>query len=180
MKMTTKMLSGALLLTALVTVNGAHAQRGTPGAAKHKAHAAHQGQGLLLPKIESRLGRPLSVEQRKQLGAAAQETMASLRAAQGRFVQSVAQVSGLSPSDIAAMMPTIGQANEGFDKNMIPKIEAKLGRPLTPQQLQAINKADSDKKAAMGPVQQNFARSIARITGLPYAEVLAMLPRIGL
>ena len=36
------------------------------------------------------------------------------------------------------MMPKIGESNAGFDKNMIPKLETKLGRKLTTDELAAI------------------------------------------
>jgi hypothetical protein len=72
-------------------------------------------------------------------------------------VQQVSQATGVSEAQIRAMMPTIGQQNSNFDKNIIPKIEKILRRSLTAQEIAEIGRADREKKAAMLPVQDSNA-----------------------
>jgi hypothetical protein len=95
-------------------------------------------------------------------------------------VQQVSQATGVSEAQIGAMLPRIGQQNSNFDKNIIPKIEAILGRSLTAQEIAEIGRADREKKAAMLPVQDSFAQQLSQITGLPAQQIRGMLPQIGL
>lgn len=134
----------------------------------------------LMSKIEVRLGQPLTPDQRRQFLAATTESKAGLREKQINFVRDIASITGLPQDEIAAMMPKIGESNEGFDKNMIPKIESKLGRKLSPGELAGIRKADQEKKDGMKPVREKLIQSISGFTGLTPDEVGAMLPKVGL
>ena len=154
----------------------------TPARRAPQPNRAHQPQmdGMLLQKIEAKLGKALTVEQRKELGQAAQTMAAALKAEQQKFIAAIAAASGVTEAQVAEMMPKVGQDNTGFDKNMMPKLETILGRPLTPDELQKIREADDAKKAAMKPIQEKLAENAARISGLKKEDVLEMLPKIGL
>ena len=136
--------------------------------------------GMLLQKIEAKTGKALTVDQRKELGQAAQAMAAALKAEQQKFITAIAAASGVTETQVAEMMPKVGQDNTGFDMNMIPKLEKILGRSLTPDELQKIREADDAKKAAMKPIQEQLAEEAARISGLNKEDVLEMLPKIGL
>lgn len=154
----------------------------TPARRAPQPNRAHQPQmgGMLLQKIEAKTGKALTVDQRKELGQAAQAMAAALKAEQQKFIAAIAAASGVTEAQVAEMMPKVGQDNTGFDKNMMPKLEKILGRPLTPDELQKIREADDAKKAAMKPIQEKLAENAARISGLKKEDVLEMLPKIGL
>ncbi|WP_017716163.1 hypothetical protein [Kamptonema formosum] len=121
----------------------------------------------------------MSVEQKRQIAQASRAAREALTPAQNRFAQQVSQATGVSEAQIRAMLPRIGQQNSS-DKNIIPKIEAILGRSLTAQEIAEIGRADREKKAAMLPVQDTFAQQLSQITGLPAEQIRAILPKIGL
>ena len=168
--------AGALTLPWDVT-GSAVAQNRVPAAQRQRPNGAGFN---LIQKLEAQLGAPLSVEQKRQIAEASRAAREALIPAQNRFVQQVSQATGVSEPQIRAMMPTIGQQNSNFDKNIIPKIEAILGRSLTAQEREEIGRADREKKAAMLPVQDSFAQQLSQITGLPTQQIRAILPQIGL
>ena len=136
--------------------------------------------GGIIPKIETKLGHELSADQRRQIQQAAQQEIRALKAAQDKFVSAIAQAVNLPEDDIRQFIPTIGADNTGFDKNMIPKIEKKLGRSLTAAEMEKIRAADTAKKKTMNPIQEEFAGTIAKVSGLKKEDALALLPKIGL
>ena len=134
----------------------------------------------LVARLETKLGKALTDTQRQKIAEASQESAEKLKALQAEFVQKIAKAVKLPEADIQPMLPKIGESNAGFDKNMIPKLETKLGRKLTADELTAIRAADDAKKSAMKPVQQKFAARLAGITGLKVEDIQPMLPKVGL
>lgn len=166
--------AGALTLPWGVT-GSAVAQNRAPAAQRQRPNGAGFN---LIQKLEARLGAPLSAEQKRQIAEASRAAREALIPAQNRFVQRISQATGVSEALIGAMLPRIGQQNSS-DKNIIPKIEAILGRSLTAEQRAEIGRADREKKTAMLPVQDSFAQQLSLITGLPAQQIRAMLPQIG-
>ena len=138
------------------------------------------GGNSLVTKLEAKLDKPLTADQRAKIGETSKESADKLKSLQAEFVEKIAKAVNLPASDIQPMMPKIGESNAGFDKNMIPKLEAKLGRKLTTDELAAIRTADAAKKSAMKPVQEKFAKQLAGISGLAIETVRVMLPKVGL
>lgn len=136
-------------------------------------------QGNLLYRLEQRLGKPLSFEQRKQVDEATKENIEGLTACQKDFTKELADITTLPTEQIQGMMPVIGQPLVVVDKNIIPRIEQKLGRPLSQQELQRVREADARKKEAMKPVRDTYVRRLAEITALPSTDIDGMLPLIG-
>jgi len=134
----------------------------------------------LIAKLEAKLDKPLTADQRAKIAEASKKSAEELKSLQAEFVEKIAKAVKLPVSDIQPMMPKIGEANPGFDKNMIPKLETKLGRKLSAAEMDTIRKADTAKKSAMKPVQDKFAKQLAEITGLAIETVRAMLPKVGL
>jgi hypothetical protein len=148
--------------------------------AAEEAPNTERGNAPLVQKIEAKLGKPLTAQQKQDMVLVLRQGINGLREAQLAFVQSLSGTTGLPVATIQEMMPRIGGDNTGLDKNIIPKIEARLGRRLTNSQLQSIREADNTKKAAMVPIQNNMAQGLSRITGLSADDIKAMLPHIGL
>ena len=139
------------------------------------AHA----QGIL-GRIEAKIGHELTVNQRRTIQESAQKEVSALKAEQDKFVVAIAGITKLPEEKIREFMPKIGGNNAGFDKNMIPKLEKALGRSLTTGEMEKIRAADKAKKAAMKPIQEEFAGTIAKVSGLKKEDALALLPKIGL
>jgi len=138
-----------------------------------------RAQGII-GKIEAKIGRELTTNQRRSIQEAAQKEVRALKAEQDKFVVAIAGITKLPKEKIWEFMPKIGGNNAGFDKNMIPKLEKSLGRSLTTGEMEKIRAADKAKKTAMKPIQEAFAGTIARESGLSKEEALALLPKIGL
>src|ERR1700675_2673382 len=63
--------------------------------------------------------------------------------------------------------------------DLLQKIEARLGRPVTGDQRRQFAMAATGRREAMLPPQQKFSQAVAQIFKLPPAEVQAMAPDIG-
>ncbi|MBI4189981.1 MAG: hypothetical protein HY525_05525 [Betaproteobacteria bacterium] len=144
-----------------------------------KSAFAQQGPGLL-QKVEARLGKPLSGEQRQQFARTAAGLRDALLPPQRKFAQTIAYTFKLPLAEVQALLPAIGEDSSGFDRNMIPKIEARIGRGLTPQELQQIRTADNAKKAEMSQIQSRYAAEFAQVTGLSSEQFRQLLPTIGI
>jgi len=99
----------------------------------------------LLARIETKLGKPLTAEQRQAIGTAAKDTMANLKKAQDAFVSGVAKIVELPEQEIRDMLPQVGNIGPGFDKDMVKKLETKFGKPLGAEQLRQIGEVDAVK-----------------------------------
>jgi hypothetical protein len=139
---------------------------------------AARAQGIV-PKIETKLGHELTPDQRRQIQEAAQKELRAMKAEQEKFVVAVAGIFQLPQEEIWTYMPKLGGGNAGFDKNMVPKLEKSLNRPLRQDELTKLREADAAKKKAMHPIQDEFAGAVARVTGLKLEDVQALLPKIG-
>lgn len=132
----------------------------------------------LIQQIEAQLGKPLSPQQKQQIGQAATETREGMTAAQETFVQDVARISGIAADRIRPMMPQIGQPNATVTTNIIPRLESMRGGALTQEQRNQIIQADNNKKQTMQPIQDNFVQQVSEITGLSADKIKAMLPPV--
>lgn len=136
---------------------------------------------VLLQKVEAQRGQPLTPEQRQQFSRTTAGLRETLLPARQKFVRTIAQAFRLPQSDVQALLPAIGADNAGFDnKNMIQKIEARLGRPITPQEMQQMRAADNAEKAEMSEIQSRYAAELAQIVGLSKEQIQRMLPNIGI
>jgi hypothetical protein len=149
-------------------------------AAQPLGATAQPAQPLLVSKIEAATGCALTPAQRRAILAKSREAAAELRAAQEDFVTSIAAAVALPAETVRGYLPTVGADNTGFDKNMIPKVEAQKGRALTREERTAIRAADDAKKARMAPVQQSLARTLSEQTGMTLEQAAALLPKVGL
>jgi hypothetical protein len=134
----------------------------------------------LLQKVETQRGQPLTVEQRQQFSRTAASLRDALLPAQQKFVRTIAGTFSLPEAEVQAMLPAIGSDSIGFDMSIIPRIEARRGRSVTPQELQQIRQADNAKKAEMGEVQARYTRELARIAGVSRDQIQRMLPAAGI
>jgi len=134
--------------------------------------------GLLL-MLETKLGKPLSFEQRKQISEATANYVDALKECQKPYTKDIAEITGLAEENIQGLLPQIGQRTSPAGENLLPKIEAKLNRKLTDAEFQKIREADQRKKEAMKPAREKYVRRVAEITGLSEAEVDGMTPLIS-
>src|SRR5437762_3113256 len=109
----------------------------------------------LLQKIEARLGRPLTADQRRQFAIAATNLRDAMLPPQQKFAQTIAQIFKLPLAEVQAMAPDLS-GSRGFDGGMISKLEARIGRGLTPQELQQLRTADNAKKAELSEIESKL------------------------
>ena len=131
----------------------------------------------LMKKIENKMGRALTDEEIQKYKDAAQVTIREIVAAQQKFVLAVSDITKIPSKDVWKMLPRKEQSIK--DRDMIPKIEKKLGRKLKKDELAKIKKADSVKKKNMMEIQKNFAKKLSKITGISVNEVMQMMPSLG-
>lgn len=133
----------------------------------------------LFQKIEARLGRPLTDDQRRQFAIAATRLRNAMLPPQQKFAQAVAQIFKLPLAEVHAMDPATG-GNTGFDSGMIPKLEVRIGRSLTPQELQQVRTADNAKKAELSQIESKWVPQFVQSTGLSREQLLQLLPTVGI
>src|SRR5258705_12036591 len=132
----------------------------------------------LLQKIEARLGRPLTADQRRQFAIAATSLRDAMLPPQQKFAQTVAQIFKLPLAEVQAMAPDTG--NRGYDGGMISKLEARIGRSVTPQELQQLRTADNAKKAELSEIESRLLPQFVQSTGLSREQLLQLLPTVGI
>ena len=133
----------------------------------------------LLQKVEARLGRPLTGDQRRQFAIAATSLRDAMLPPQQKFAQIVAQIFKLPLAEVQAMAPVIG-GNGGFGRGMIAKLEARIGRSLTPQELQQVRTAENAKKAELSEIESKLVPQFVQSTGLSREQLLQLLPTVGI
>lgn len=133
----------------------------------------------LLQKIEARLGRPLTADQRRQFAIAATSLRDAMLPPQQKFAQTVAQIFKLPLAEVQTMAPEIG-GSRGYDGGMIPKLEARIGRSLTPQELHQLRTADNAKKAELSEIESKLLPQFVQSTGLSREQLLQLLPTVGI
>jgi hypothetical protein len=136
--------------------------------------------GGVLVRIEQAIGRPLSPSERDAIRSKALETRQLLLEQQEIFIRGVGGLFGLPEETVRGYLPKVGEANEGFDKNMIPKVEKEIGRPISAQEREKLRGLDEAKKSAVAPIQESFAELISMQSGLSRREAKALLPKVGL
>jgi hypothetical protein len=134
----------------------------------------------LLQKVEARLGKPLSGDQRPQFARTATSLSDALLPPQQKFAQTIAQIFKLPLAEVQTMVPTTGAGSNGFEQGIIPKLETRIGRSFTPQELQQVRIADNAKQAEMSEIQSQFVPRLAQITGLSKEQLLQLLPTTGI
>jgi hypothetical protein len=108
------------------------------------------------------------------------ETRQLLLEQQEIFIRGVSELFGLPENSVRGYLPKVGEANEGFDKNMIPKVEKDIGRPITAREREKLRTLDDAKKSAVAPIQESLAEVVAKQSGLSRREAMALLPKVGL
>ena len=135
----------------------------------------------LLQKVETQRRQPLSAEQRTQFSRTAASMHAALVPAHRKFARTVAETFNLSEADVGALLPATDSAGAiGFDVNVIAKIEARRGRPVTTAELQQLRMADNAKKAEMSEIQARYTTELSRISGVSREQIERMLPLTGI
>jgi len=162
-----------LLIPALLGASAASAQN------EPKPRPQPPGGGLV-GRVEKASGKELTEAQKEAIRNQGRETRAKLEEQQGIFVRGVSQLFSLPEAKVRGYLPKVGAPNEDFDKNMIPKVEKDLGRPITPQERGKLLQIDEAKKSAVRPIQEDLARVISEQSGLSLEDSKKLLPRVGL
>jgi hypothetical protein len=134
----------------------------------------------LLQKVEAQRGQALAPGQRQQFTQATADLRAATLPAQEGFVRALAQTFRLDQSVVQAMVPATDADHVGLRLNVVSTIEARLGRPVTPVELQQIRAADNAKKAEISEIQSRYAGELARIAGLSKEQIQRILLSTGI
>lgn len=168
------MTMGRLLICALVIVGLALV------ASLPAKSVVEQDVPALLQKVEAQRGQPLTPEQRREFSRMTALLREALQPAQQNFARSVAQIFNLPQSKVQAILPVIGANSAGFDKGVIPEIEASLGRTIAAQELQQLRVADNAKQAEMNEVLSRYADDLGRISGRSKQQIRRIFPAMGI
>jgi len=162
---------GGLIVVLVILVFLGVALSAALPAARNVAPAAP----ALLQRVEAHRGQALAPVQRQQFTRATADLRAALLPAHDGFVRAIAQTFRLPPGEVQGMMPATDADRIGFHLGVISTLEARLGRPVTPQELQQVRAADNAKKAEISEIQSRYAGELARIAGLSKEQVQRML-----
>jgi hypothetical protein len=128
-------------------------------------------------KIEARLGRPLTPDQKQRLQRTSVDHSRNLLLPHAKFIQDVAQAFNQTADIVAPMVPRANSPSESLDKAVAPKLEAKLARKLNPGELNRLKALDDGRKAQVKVQQDNYARQISAVVNLPMNAISEMLPK---
>ncbi len=131
-----------------------------------------------IPKMEAKLGKPLTNAQKMQFRNAALQWRDGMNSSVNTFAQKLSTITGIQLEEIKGWMPRIGYSGEAYKKDVISKIETKLGKKLTTEQMDQVMKASGEKKEAMKAVNQQFVDKLTEITGLKKEDLTQMLPQM--
>lgn len=162
---------GGLLL--LLGTAGAVAQVSmgtTVPASLPSAHATHPG---LLVMLERQRGRPLSPAERQVVHDVLRDTVESWRKTQAEFSNDAALALRTTPEVIDSTLPRKGLRRIGAtrDEGWLPRVEHALGRRLTPQERQRLDRLASDKHARIWAAREQANVRLARALGMPPAAI---------
>jgi hypothetical protein len=128
-----------------------------------------------LQKIEARMGRSLTNQERMQFFQATKTWVSSMNAAVDKFARKLTEITGVPYNDTKAMMPQFGKMTEPYKKDVIPQLEAKLGRKLTQEEMQKIMAAYKEKEAATKPLIEQYVGKLTSLTGLTEKDIKELL-----
>lgn len=128
-------------------------------------------------KIESKLGRELTNDEKRAYLIAVRKVIAEIELIQQKFVKDIAEITGITTDKIWDWIPQQGRQPDPKYKNMISKIEKELDRKLTKEEIDKIMKADENKKKSLLTAQSKFADELSQITGIPMKEIMFMLQK---
>jgi len=128
-----------------------------------------------LQKLEARMGRSLTGQEKVQFFQATKTWVGSMNDAVDTFARKLTEITGVPYSDTKAMMPRFGQMTEPYRKDVLPQLEAKLGRKLTQEETQKIVAAYKEKEAVTKPLLQKYVDKLTSLTGLPEKDIKELL-----
>ena len=139
----------------------------------------------LFSKIEDKLGRELTADQKQQITQATRRSMQGMKSLQQDFIQSIANAMKISTDEVKqAIKPQPGQGKNrqkgaALDPagRITAALETHLNRKLTDEETTAITAAIDTRKAAAKPVMEEYVASLAKITGLTVDDVKGLLPK---
>ena len=131
----------------------------------------------LVQKLESRLGRELTNDEKKAYLVAVRKTIAEIELIQQKFVKDISEITDIATSKIWDWIPRQGSQPDPKYKKMISKIEKELDRKLKKEEISKIMKADENKKNSIRTAQKKFADELSEITKIPANDILLMLPK---
>jgi hypothetical protein len=62
----------------------------------------------------------------------------------------------------------------------LSRLEARIGRSFTPQELQQLRTADNAKKAELSEIESKLLPQFVQSTGLSREQLLQLLPSVGI
>lgn len=130
----------------------------------------------LVQKVEAQRRQPLTREQREQFLKTAASMREALVSPEQQFLSTVARLFRLSEAEVRRLAPAAGAGEGGLDSSFVPRIEARLGRRVTPQELHQLRAADNATKAEMSGIQSRYAVELGEIAGLSKERMQRLLP----
>ena len=134
--------------------------------------------GLLLVRLQKALGRDLKRDQANEVRTATRQMLPRLRGNEAEFVLSVGKAVGLSLEQIKPILEKIDTDKPGWEQSFGASITALRTRPISPEEGALVLQAHKVRQAAKKSVEQDFARAVARASGLSMTTVLKLMPEI--
>jgi len=173
----------ATLMGCLASLSAQNQQKNQPnqpktyGQPKNSMTTTAQPSTEFEQRFEAKLGKPLTADQKQRIAKALQTYATSTRTPHIKFIQDLARGLNQTEDVIAPLVPLGTSPTESLDKIIAPKLEGKLARKLTPAETQRIKTLDDGRKALLKTLQDNYAKQLAAITGLPLAAVTEIISK---
>lgn len=182
-----------LILTGLTVLSMAVAAPTFAGGKANKADKPNHKQDnggqaqrgeKIFAKIEEKLGKELTAEQKQQITETTRHTMQDMKPIQQSFIQNIATAVKISPDEVKAAIkikqPKVkGQGKQALDpeSRICSALEAKLDRKLTDEEIKAIEAAIETRKTDAKPIQHDYVEAMAKITGLTADQLTEIVPK---
>jgi hypothetical protein len=131
--------------------------------------------GSLVSRLETVLGRPLTVEEKDRIQKASDDFARRLEEPRKKFIAEVARSTRIPDDWIQGIMPSLENQDPSADKKFISRLEGLTPSRLNARQLGEIRTADEDRRASAATLQEAHARQIAKITGLRASIISELL-----
>jgi hypothetical protein len=106
---------------------------------------------------------------------ASRQLAENLEDPRNEYLRDVARATEVPAAQVRQIAMPQGGQDPTVDKAALAKIETTLGRKLTARQLYLIRAADERRQSAVESQQEDFARQIGKVSGIPPKFVLELM-----
>lgn len=134
--------------------------------------------GLLVVRLQKALGRGLKGDQSKEIRSATRQMLTQVRGVEAEFVLSAGKAVGLPLEQIKPVLQKIDTDKPGWEQSFSASVTALRKRPISSEEGSSILRAHKTRQTSKKSIEVDFARTVARASGLSMTGVQKLMPEI--